>query len=133
MRGAPIGRGRRLLWLVPATGYAAVLFWLSDQANPFPWVPGSLWDADKLLHAGAYLVLAALLALGLRHATGLGPRRAALVAVLLASLYGVSDEVHQSFVPNRTADVADWVADVAGAVVGGLLAAAALRRRAAAG
>ncbi len=42
----------------------------------------------------------------------------AYLAVLLASLYGVSDEVHQAYVPGRSADLFDWVADTVGAGVG---------------
>src|SRR4026207_61643 len=32
-------------------------------------------------------------------------------AVIASSAYGATDEYHQSFVPGRTADVADWTAD----------------------
>ena len=48
----------------------------------------------------------------------------ALTATLLVTAYGVTDEYHQSFVPGRTADPADVVKDLAGAVV-----ACALYRR----
>jgi VanZ family protein len=50
----------------------------------------------------------------------------------LSSLYGISDELHQSFVPGRTPDVHDWIADTWGAAVAiGVLSAVAfaLRRR----
>jgi VanZ family protein len=40
----------------------------------------------------------------------------AWLAVLLASLYGVSDEAHQAFVPGRSADAVDWLADTVGAL-----------------
>jgi VanZ family protein len=40
-----------------------------------------------------------------------------VLAVAIVSLYGVSDEVHQAFVPGRNADVFDWVADTTGALV----------------
>ena len=76
---------------------------------------------DKLYHAGNFGVLAALLHL----ATG-----RAWLAVLLASIYGVSDEVHQAFVPGRSADAADWLADTAGALVAVLLLRWWLRYRA---
>lgn len=75
---------------------------------------------DKLYHAGNFGVLAALLYL----ATG-----RAWLAVLLASLYGVSDELHQAFVPGRSADPADWLADTAGALAAVLLVRLWRRRR----
>ena len=45
---------------------------------------------------------------------GVPPRitlRQALVVLALASLYGITDEMHQHFVPGRTADIADWYSD----------------------
>jgi VanZ family protein len=39
-------------------------------------------------------------------------------AILLASLYGVSDEVHQAFVPFRESSWLDWLADTVGAALG---------------
>ena len=70
--------------------------------------------ADKIGHAGAYAVLGALLTL----ATG-----RPWLAVLLATLFGVSDEIHQYFVPGRHADVLDVVADAVGALIGALVVA----------
>lgn len=77
--------------------------------------PGRNWD--KVLHAGAFGVLALLSAWALMR----GRLRAATWPVLLAAclitiLYGASDELHQSFVPGRTADVSDLLADAVGAV-----------------
>ena len=40
------------------------------------------------------------------------------LSVVSASLYGISDEIHQSFVPFREAEVADVVADMIGALCG---------------
>jgi VanZ family protein len=42
-------------------------------------------------------------------------------AVALSSLYGATDELHQTLVPDRTATVSDWVTDTAGAIAGVLL------------
>jgi VanZ family protein len=39
-------------------------------------------------------------------------------AALAAVLYGLSDEVHQSFIPGRDASVGDVVADALGALLG---------------
>jgi VanZ family protein len=41
-----------------------------------------------------------------------------VLAIVSASLYGATDEVHQAFVPFRTFSLSDWVADTAGAVIG---------------
>lgn len=68
-------------------------------------------------HLLAYAGLGGLLLYALCR--GGRPRpRDALVALLLAVLYGVSDELHQSFVPDRTGRLADVAIDAAGATVG---------------
>jgi VanZ family protein len=41
-----------------------------------------------------------------------------LVAILITSAYGASDEFHQWFVPNRSCDVWDWTADTIGGILG---------------
>jgi VanZ family protein len=107
--------------------YAAIIFWLSSQSNPLPMLPRDWLAQDKVLHACEYAVLGAMLVVALRL-LGLGTGRALLLAVLLASAYGASDEVHQSFVPGRSADVLDWVADTFGALLGAVAAFAVLRR-----
>jgi VanZ family protein len=70
------------------------------------------------VHVAAYAGLGALSA----RATGKGLRdvswRAVLAAVVISSLYGVSDEYHQLFVPGRSFDILDMVADIIGSIVG---------------
>jgi VanZ family protein len=57
--------------------------------------------------------------------------RAAAMAVVIAALYSVGDELHQWFVPGRTAAASDCLIDVSGAAAGqGLLAAWRGRERA---
>ncbi|MDY0341509.1 MAG: VanZ family protein [Coriobacteriia bacterium] len=82
-------------------------------------------------HFGGYLVLGALyfIALGGRQRGW----QAVALAVLLASLYGVTDEFHQSFVPGRVPDPADWITDTAGATAGAAIAFATLVWRARSG
>lgn len=43
------------------------------------------------------------------------------LAVLMTAAYGAFDEYHQRFTPERTPEVADWLADTLGAVAAGLL------------
>lgn len=72
-------------------------------------------------HFLAYAALGATLAVLFRW-LGWGVIQALLVAIALATLYGVTDEFHQSFVPNRTPDAKDVLIDVLGATAGALLA-----------
>jgi VanZ family protein len=121
-------RGRGGLFVALAVLWAAVLFWESSRANPFPFLPEGLLSHDKLLHAGAYAVLGALVAAAFR-AWGLGAGRAVSLAMLVAAAYGATDEWHQAYVPGRDADPLDWTADAAGAALGAAAAALALRGR----
>lgn len=115
---------RRALAWAATLAYAALIFWLSSEPNPLPALTERLWD--KAAHFAEYGALGALLLVALRS-SGVAPRRALVRAALLASVYGASDEVHQAFVPEREADVRDWVADTIGGAAGAGLAALALR------
>ena len=103
--------------LLPALLWMAVIFGLSS----FHTVPKPKNLTSDLVniagHFGAYLILGVLVwwALGLWLPAG---RDRALIAVVLATLYGVSDEWHQSFVPDRRPDVIDVIVDCIGACVG---------------
>ena len=78
-------------------------------------------------HFIEYTVLGFLLshALGLR----LGFWKSLLFAIVVASAYGVSDEIHQIFVPGRMCDPADWAVDTLGASLGALISAFVFRKR----
>jgi VanZ family protein len=100
---------RAALW--GAVIQAALIFGLSSRpgdAYPTVSVPG----ADKVVHFALYAPLGALLC----H--GFGGRAAWAAAG--ATLYGVTDELHQAFVPGRFPDVGDAVADGLGALAGAL-------------
>ena len=85
-------------------------------------VPGKF---GSLAHFVEYAVLGALLLLAMPRSAR---RWAALTAaVAIASLYGITDEFHQSFVPGRVPDIADWAVDTAGALTAVLLLEGARR------
>ena len=106
--------GRVRVW-GPAWAMMALIFVLSSISE-LPPAPGGV--DDSVAHALEYGVLAALLLRGLVGARWRGVRVwVAWSAVLLATLYGVTDEVHQRFVPGRLAEVTDLVADAFGATV----------------
>jgi VanZ family protein len=75
--------------------------------------------SDKTGHFVAYAGLALLCVRALGG--GLPCRvvlRVAALALVIAAGYGIFDEVHQWFVPGRSADVYDWFADFTGACIG---------------
>jgi VanZ family protein len=110
---SPVGfEARRFVrYALPVLLYLALIFTLSAQPSLAPPSPLSF---DKVAHFGEYAVLCWLVARAL-FGYGIPARPVAVLAVLLCSLYGASDEVHQRYVPNRTPSVADWVADTLGA------------------
>ncbi|HVP66775.1 MAG TPA: VanZ family protein [Anaeromyxobacteraceae bacterium] len=119
---------RPLLAFLPALLYAGLIFYLSAQSNPLPFLPRAILSQDKVLHVVEYGGLGVLVAWGL-WTLRVPPRRAFVIALLVASAYGASDEFHQYFVPNRECDVFDWTADTVGAALGAGAALLALRRR----
>ena len=93
-------------------GCVALVVWLS-------WIPRE-WEvrtgvAGQIEHVIAYAGTGALLAFGL----GFGPARAWRIGALLVLLAGVL-EVGQIWIPGRTAQVIDFLASSAGAVLGTL-------------
>jgi VanZ family protein len=94
-----------------------LIYRFSSEADPIPIVTSNV--RDKLLHLAEYAGLAMLFS---RALAGEGFRlgRACLHAVLLTIAYGAIDEYHQWFVPLRSADVRDWIADAGGAAAGAL-------------
>ena len=106
----------RSLRLVPSLLWMTVIFALSSQPQfpqPFGW---SAFLMSVVAHLLLYGTLAVLLLIGLKHRSR--PRRSTyLLAVVIAVGYGVTDEIHQSFVPGRDASLFDLVVNATGAAV----------------
>jgi VanZ family protein len=113
---------RGLAWAALAL-YCALIFALSAMSDP----PGmrALHMSDKVLHAGAFGVMAALAALAGRVSVRRWSAGAsAMFGFAFAVVYGVTDELHQRGTPGRSSDVRDVIADAVGAA----LVALALRQ-----
>ena len=104
-------------WLATA-GYMALIFFLSSKHLHLPSrLPEHF---DKVVHALIYMPLAFLFFVSLRK-SGFN-KYIFLISFLLAGIYGITDELHQSFVPGRDASAADAFADFFGAVIGAFAA-----------
>jgi VanZ family protein len=92
----------------------AAIFYVSSLAQPVV-PPGG----DKPWHLLAYLGLGVVT---LRAVAGGLPAwiswRTAVVGIAIAVGYAVTDELHQMFVPGRSAQLSDLVADASGVVAG---------------
>jgi len=105
-----------LLWMV------AIFAMSAQQTVPQP--PGFSIEYTAIAgHLVSYGILALLLLWAL-PAGAARPRYRLALAVLLAILYGASDEFHQSFVPGRSATAFDVVVDALGAILAVTLYAA---------
>ncbi len=128
--------GSELYWMgawLPVAAYMALIFYLSSLSHPDENLPKFLFDTlgDKLLHVIEYAVLGWLCYRAFRRAGGpFAVDYAVLFAVAAASLYGATDEVHQAFVPLRTATWSDWVADTVGGMIGAVGYRRVIERRA---
>lgn len=92
--------------------YCLFIYWLSDQPS-LP-VPKLFSAQDKILHAGAYFIMGVLAWRSFKHLLSRSIILA-LLSITFCSLYGISDEWHQSFVEGRYSDITDWIADTSGA------------------
>ena len=105
-----------------------MIFVLSSFST-LPSPPGgmSYYHAHIAAYAGLGALTARAIGQGLRDISA----RAVLGAFLIATLYGVSDECHQLFVPGRSFDYLDIAADAVGSVMGaaGARAWSIIRRR----
>ena len=133
-----------LSWLAVAA-MAGVIFWMSANTGEsinnglgiISAVKGALSagaqqlfdhevDVSPVGHFTEYLIFGALLFNALRF--HLGPRAALIAALAIGSLYGVTDEFHQLFVPSRSCDPADWAVDTVASLCGAALMRLGLKK-----
>ncbi len=104
------------MWLwAPVVVYMAAIFHVSSLSDA-P-IPDGV--SDRSGHTLAYLLLAVLvvraIAGGLPARVG---RRTATLSLVVTVGYGLTDEIHQMFVPGRFAELGDVYANTVGAVLG---------------
>lgn len=108
------------LWLwAPIIAYCALIFFGSAQQNL---TPPNFPSSDKVAHFLEYSVLGVLWARAAKMTWQHWTFPVLLLStILFTGVYGVTDETHQLYVPGRSSDWHDSVADVCGGTVGGLV------------
>lgn len=99
--------------------YMLFIFILSSMPRPPQPLPPH--ECSSVIeHIVEYAILCFLLSISLADDSGINKKNL-LFAVVIASLYGVSDEFHQSFVPGRVSSIYDVLADFFGSILAALL------------
>ncbi len=96
------------------TLYCLLIFWLSSQSVIS--TPMFFEHQDKVHHMGAYFIMGMLTWRFFKDYI-ISTMKLSIVTLCFCSIYGLSDEWHQSFVPGRYADIMDWLADTLGATI----------------
>ena len=96
------------IFLILTAAYCGLIFFLSAQST-LPLPQYFSWQ-DKGEHALAYFVLAIL-------ARKAAPSLSPWWILAFVALYGLSDEIHQYFVPGRFCDILDFAADATGGTI----------------
>jgi VanZ family protein len=95
----------------------AFIFFASARPMPGPIKPLPDWTT----HVGGYGVLGFLMARAVAGGRGRLGLRELVLAAALSTGYGITDEVHQGFVPERTPDIRDAAFDLVGSALGALV------------
>lgn len=104
-------KGFLYYWL-PVIVYSGLIFYFSSLSNPLPQGLPTFNYMDLILHSAEYLILSVLLLRALLHYNTSHPYA---LSIIIAAVYGITDEIHQLFVQGRFFAVSDIIADALGA------------------
>ncbi len=103
-------------WL-PVYLYAFLIFILSSIPK-LPQISPDIPNLDKLLHIIEYGIFGLLLARAFENSSAQFLREKTLIlTIIISCLYGITDEIHQAFVPGRESNAWDVLFDTIGALL----------------
>lgn len=104
---------------LPAIAWATFIFILSSQQQ-LPSPSSTLYNYlfKKAAHITVYFVLSWLIDRGLSQTTTLSKHTRFRATFMVCLFYAISDEVHQSYIPGRTASLFDIGFDTIGIIFG---------------
>ncbi|MBW1758802.1 MAG: VanZ family protein [Deltaproteobacteria bacterium] len=107
-----------LFYWFPVLIYGLLIFIQSSRPSPANF-PHNIAHIDKLLHFFGYALLGVLFARAFKTRSAKNNLKLLMVlSIILSGLYGISDEIHQAFVPFRDGDIMDILADILGSICG---------------
>ena len=107
----------KIIFILPALIGTILIFIFSNQSYPPIIDLGFQWN-DKLLHLISYFAYGSTLIFFLFGSfENINFKRAIMFILFFGALFGISDELHQSFIPGRDAEVFDLIADCLGIAI----------------
>lgn len=114
-----MGQNEKILnfWF-PVIIYSGIIYFVS--AIPNLKGPGAELNFDKIIHCGEYIPFGFLISRALNKTNQPHSSSSLLILTLILTvIHAIGDEFHQSFVPGRSCDWHDVLADSIGGMVGG--------------
>jgi VanZ family protein len=106
-----------LFYHLPAVVYAGLIIGLSSLTNIH--LPKTQFvELDKVIHFAEYGLFAWLVSRSTSHLhRAVGVDESSFLALGFVTMFAFADEFYQSFIPGRQSDTADFLTDVAAAIV----------------
>ena len=111
---------KNIYYWPPLLIYCLLIFIQSSYPSPENIQSLNLPYIDKFIHFAVYAILGMLffMIFSTQRFKKININMVIALSILSSSLYGMSDEIHQHFVPYRDADIMDFFADVMGSICG---------------
>lgn len=106
-------------YLISSLSWMSLIF-LTSSVSDFSPVVGAGNEPSYFTSSVAHILLYAILCflwLKVFITYGFNKKKSIALGFLIAVLYGLTDELHQYFTPNREPHVSDWLFDVVGAFI----------------
>jgi VanZ family protein len=109
---------KRTLFFIPAALYYAFIFYLSSRSHD---IKIDIIFFDKVIHIVEFALLGLLLSFGYFMSLKSPLMVKAVLTICSGILLGGLDEFHQYFIPRRSVEFFDVIADTIGILIGLLL------------
>lgn len=116
-------RIKRAVSYTALISYMIFIFCMSHMSSP-PSVLGSsttVKHMDIIEHVIEYIILSILFCIALSTEREFDVRKVVIVAPFFCLAYGITDEIHQYFIPWRKTSFIDVLSDFLGGILGALL------------
>lgn len=103
----------RVIYFLPWLMLSLAIIYFSNQET-VEFLNDPFYLEDKILHFIAYFIYGLTIQFALINSTNYNTKKYYLTIILIGSLFGMTDEIHQYFIAGRSSDILDWIADLLG-------------------